>query len=217
MMPAKLNLNLGNDLPQRLARVLSGDGRVRLAGRRSFEPELSYGRHAGPAPASARPAAVMILLFCRDGRWYVPLTVRPSTLRKHGGQISLPGGTIEPNETSGVAAVRELGEELGVAGPVELLGRLNDCYVFASDFVVTPWVATVAFEPPWHLDTNEVERVVEMPLEVLLDPQAVDGMTIERGSFVFRAPCYRLGDDCIWGTTAVILGELAEALRELNQ
>lgn len=217
MTPAHHNLSMGNDLPRRLARVLAGDGRRRLAGRRRFEPELSYGRHSGPAPSTARAAAVMILLFRRDGRWHVPLTMRPASLRKHGGQISLPGGTVEPDESSCHAAVRELGEELGVAGPVEPLGRLNDCYVFASDFVVTPWVAAAAFEPQWQLDAHEVERVVEMPLDLLLDPQAVGTMTIERGPFVFRAPCYRLEGDCIWGTTSVILGELAEALRELSE
>jgi len=217
MTPANRNLSLDIDLPQRLARVLAGDGRRRLAGRRRFEPELSYGRHSGPAPATARAAAVMILLFRRGGRWHVPLTMRPASLRKHGGQISLPGGTVEPDESSCEAAVRELGEELGVAGPVEPLGRLNDCYVFASDFVVTPWVAAAGFEPQWRPDAHEVERVVEMPLDLLLDPQAVGSMTIERGPFVFRAPCYRLEDDCIWGTTSVILGELAEALRELSE
>jgi 8-oxo-dGTP pyrophosphatase MutT (NUDIX family) len=208
--------HLGNDLPARLAQVLTGDDRARLAGRRQFEPELSYGRHSGPAPATARSAAVLILLFRRDAQWHLPLTMRPATMTKHGGQISLPGGTVEPGESSSEAAVRELREELGIAGPVAPLGRLNDCYVFASDFVVTPWVATVAFEPQWQRDANEVERVVELPLDRLLDPQAVGSMTIERGPLVFRAPCYRVEDDCVWGTTAVILGELAEALRELT-
>jgi 8-oxo-dGTP pyrophosphatase MutT (NUDIX family) len=210
------NQNLGSDLPERLARALAGDGRARLAGRRRFEPELSYGRHAGPAPATARPAAVMILLFRRDGRWHMPLTVRPATMRKHGGQISLPGGTVEPDESTCEAALRELGEELGVADAVEPLGQLNDCYVFASNFVVTPWVAATAIRPQWQLDSNEVERVVEMPLDLLLDPQAVGSMTIERGPFVFRAPCYRLEGDYVWGTTCAILGELGEVLRELS-
>ena len=215
MTPVEKHPNLGNDLPERLAFVLAGDDRARLAVRRRFEPELSYGRHAGPAPATARPAAVMILLFRRDARWHLPLTMRPATMTKHGGQISLPGGTVESGESSSDAAVRELREELGIAAPVEPLGRLNDCYVFASDFVVTPWVAAVAIEPQWQRDANEVERVVELPLDRLLDPLAVGSMTIERGPLVFRAPCYRVADDCVWGTTAVILGELAEALREL--
>lgn len=158
----------------------------------------------------------MILLFRRADRWHVPLTVRPATLAKHGGQISLPGGTVESGETSQQAAVRELSEELGVDEPLEQLGRLSECYVFASDFVVTPWIAAAAFEPQWHMDAQEVQRVVELPLELLLDPRSVGSVTIERGPLVFRAPCLRVGDECIWGATSVILGELAEVLRELT-
>ena len=123
-----------------------------------MSPELSYGRHAGPAPSTARHAAVMLLLFRRDGRWHLPLTERPSSLLRHGGQISLPGGTIEPGETSEQAAVRELREELGIDAPVDMLGRLADCYVFASNFVVTPWLAATTVEPHWRPDAREVQQ-----------------------------------------------------------
>ena len=212
--------NEADDLPERLAGTLASGlgeaGRARLVNRRRFEPELSFGRHAGPAPATARAAAVMILMVRRGRRWHLPLTMRPATLAQHGGQISLPGGTIETGESSCDAAVRELAEELGVDSAIQPLGQLHDCYVFASNFIVTPWVAAVRSEPTWRLDAQEVERVVEMPLESLLDPTTVGTLTIERGPLVFRAPCYCLGDDCVWGTTSVILGELAEALREVG-
>ena len=62
---------------------------------RRMSPQLSYGRHAGPAPCTARAAAVLLMLFRRRGRWHLPLTERPKTLPHHGGQISLPGGAIE--------------------------------------------------------------------------------------------------------------------------
>ena len=106
-----------------------------------MSPELSYGRHAGPAPHTARHAAVVLLLFRRDGRWHLPLTERPDTLAHHAGQISLPGGAVDAGESSTEAALRELDEELGFNAPVEVLGQLADCYVFASDFLVTPWVS----------------------------------------------------------------------------
>src|SRR3989337_917516 len=114
---------------------------MRHATRSLMDPQMSYSRHAGPAPITARQAAVLVLLCRRAGRWHLPLTVRTDTLPQHGGQICLPGGTVEPGETSSQAAVRELREELGVDGPVEPFGRLSDCYVFASDFVITPWLA----------------------------------------------------------------------------
>jgi 8-oxo-dGTP pyrophosphatase MutT (NUDIX family) len=158
----------------------------------------------------------MLLLFRRAERWHLPLTERPHTLLHHAGQISLPGGRIEDGESSHAAAVRELREELGIQGDdVEVLGRLSECYVFASDFFITPWVAAVEREPSWHPHAAEVQRVVELPLEVLLDGRAIGRLTIERGPLMFHAPCYRLGETRVWGATSIVLSELADVLRRL--
>ncbi len=204
------------DLPERLSAALAARGGNRRDGR-EFAPELSYGRHFGPAPPTARSAAVVALLFCRDGRWHVPLTVRHAALGKHGGQISLPGGSVDPGETSASAARRELAEELGTARSVDLVGQLRECYVYVSDFRVTPWLAVTRDEPTWQPHDREVERVVELPIETLLDPGCRGTMTIERGPLVFRAPCFRLGEDCVWGATSIILGELAGVLQSNSQ
>jgi 8-oxo-dGTP pyrophosphatase MutT (NUDIX family) len=202
------------DLPARLAMALNQRVSGRLTNRR-MSPELSYGRHAGPAPRQARHAAVVLLLFRRDGRWHLPITERPAKLLRHGGQMSLPGGTTESGETSEQAAIRELREELGVSVPVDLLGRLADCYVFASNFVVTPWLAVATTEPRWQPDDREVEKVVELPLGLLVDENAIGSTTIHRGPLVFRAPCYHIAGSCIWGATSVILSELADLLEAL--
>jgi 8-oxo-dGTP pyrophosphatase MutT (NUDIX family) len=180
-------------------------------------PELSYGRHAGPAPPGARAAAVILVLFRRGGRWFVPLTKRPTTLLRHAGQVCLPGGTIEPGETSEQAAAREFREELGLDIPIKMLGQLADCYVFASNFVVTPWLATIPDEPHWQPDAREVEQVVELPIDLLLDANSISSTTIHRSPLAFRAPCYRIDDACIWGATSVILSELAELLTASGQ
>ena len=95
-----------------------------------------------------------------------------------------------------------------------MLGQLADCYVFASNFPVTPWVAATTEEPQWTPHDREVQGVVELPLDVLLDERSIDQMTIERGPLVFRAPCIRLGHACIWGATSVILSELGDVLRQ---
>jgi 8-oxo-dGTP pyrophosphatase MutT (NUDIX family) len=203
------------DLPERVATVLR-EGRGGAAARVRLSPELSYGRHAGPAPHTARRAAVIVLLFRRDGRWHIPLTERSATLTKHAGQISLPGGSIDEGESSSDTAVRELGEELGITANVQLLGRLADCYIFASDFLVTPWVATTSDEPVWRPYDREVQAIFELPLETLLDDTAIERTTIERGPLTFRAPCINIGTACIWGATSVILSELADVLRNLQ-
>jgi 8-oxo-dGTP pyrophosphatase MutT (NUDIX family) len=220
---------IADDLPARLtdmlgaaAGVAGGPTIARFNGDRALRspplawqmsPDLSFGRHAGPAPVTARAAAVMLLLFRRDGRWRVPLTQRPAGLVRHGGQISLPGGRIEPGETVDAAARRELAEELGIESQVDLLGPLPQCYVYASDYVVAPRVAVTAAEPIWRPDASEVERVVELPLDVLTDPASIGRMSIQRGPLVLHAPCFMFGGDRIWGATAVILAELADMLR----
>jgi 8-oxo-dGTP pyrophosphatase MutT (NUDIX family) len=206
------SLSAADDLPERLAAALHRRGPAHADDGRRFAPELSYGRHFGPAPATARPAAVITLLVRRGGRWHVPLTQRPDQLR-HGGQISLPGGIVEPGESSADAAIRELEEELGTSLPCHMIGQLQNCYVYASDFLISPWLAATTHEPKWTPQADEVERVVELPLAVLLDPQSVDSMTIKRGPLTFRAPCFRFGKDCIWGATAIILAELADLIR----
>jgi 8-oxo-dGTP pyrophosphatase MutT (NUDIX family) len=179
---------------------------------RRMAPELSYGRHAGPAPATARSAAVVLLLFRRDGQWHVPLTQRPANLLRHGGQISLPGGRIEVGESSEAAALRELTEELGISAPATMLGQLPDRYVYASDYVVTPHVAVTTLSIEWKPDAHEVERVVELPLSALLDSSSIGRMTLQRGPLVFHAPCFVFGDDRVWGATAIILAELVDTI-----
>ncbi len=202
-----------DDLPERLALALLAGPPPRISPSR-MAPELTYGRHAGPAPHTARLAAVVLVLFRRNGRWHVPLTERPLALARHAGQVSLPGGAIEPREPSLNAALRELDEELGFCKPHLVVGQLTDCYVFASDFLVTPWIIG-CYEPNlrWQPDPREVNRVVELPIDVLLDDGAIGQLKIERGPMNFKAPCIRVGDTQVWGATSVILSALADLLR----
>ncbi|HEX5471781.1 MAG TPA: CoA pyrophosphatase [Lacipirellulaceae bacterium] len=204
-----------DDLPQRIELALRG-GHRGARRQKQMSPELSYGRHAGPAPHTARHAAVMLLLFRRRGRWHLPLTERPATLSRHAGQISLPGGSIEIGESSLDAARREVNEELGFDAPSSALGRLADCYVFASDFLVTPWVvASSEADIIWRPHDREVQDVVELPLATLLDDDSISRLTIQRGPLVFHAPCIAVGSARIWGATCTILSELAGVLRYL--
>jgi 8-oxo-dGTP pyrophosphatase MutT (NUDIX family) len=145
----------------------------------------------------------------------LPLTERPLSLAHHGGQISLPGGAIDFGESASDAAVRELREELGVTSRVDLLGQLAECYVFASDFTIVPWLALADEEPQWIPHAGEVDSVVELPIEVLLQEGAIGRVTIERGPLIFDAPCFRFGETRIWGATSMILSEFAGVLRYL--
>lgn len=207
-------LTTAADLPQRLTVALCSSQKPK-APWHGLSPELGYGRHAGPAPQTARRATVVLLLFQRDGKWHLPLTERPLTLVHHAGQISLPGGAIEAGETPIQAALRELDEELGFSSPIEVIGQFPDCYVFASDFLVTPFLAAATGVPQWRPYGPEVQSVVELPIDLLLDNEAIGRLTIERGPLIFHAPCIRIGAARVWGATCLILNNLTNSLRQL--
>lgn len=188
-----------------------------------YASELSYGRYRGPAPESALRAGVMILLFPDSttddtrsvNRWHAPLTLRPEHLPVHGGQISLPGGAVEGEETSRQAAFRELEEELGVdARDVHYLGELSDIYVFASNYLVTPYVGVVERRPTWRPQQTEVAEVIELPLEHLIESTNTGQKKREKQGIVFQSPCITFGHHEIWGATSMILGEFIGVVRE---
>ncbi len=215
--PAPIDLPwLAVDLPGRLAERLA----MPLPGSTvqvRFEPELSFGRHYAPPPPNARQAAVMVLLYPEAGDWHLPLTVRPATMLDHAGQVSFPGGSVDPGETSEAAALRELEEELGVPrDQVRMLGRLSPLYVFASNFHVTPWVAVAERRPLWIPSPAEVAELLEPPLGYLRDRGRWGTHTRRVRELEFRAPHIEFGGHQIWGATCMMLAELLAVVEEFE-
>ncbi len=190
-------------------------------------PELAYGRHRGPAMAITRRAAVAIAMLRRpDGSMFVPLTTRPKSLKHHGGQVSLPGGKVELGESDLQAAQREFQEELGVAiDQATCCGTLPPLFVYGSDNLVSPIVLVgAAPQLPWQPDLLEVDRIIELPIEVLRSRHAIVQITRSRaikhgntivGEFKFRTPAIRFDEHHIWGATAILLSEVAGLLEAL--
>jgi 8-oxo-dGTP pyrophosphatase MutT (NUDIX family) len=194
-------------LKQALARPGGG-----AAASAEYAPQLSYGRHFGPPLYDVRLGAVLVLWHPAAGQWNVVLTVRTDHLPSHAGQISFPGGRIEPGESPEQAALREYEEELGSPGTCELLGRLPDVHVFASNFLVTPVVAITSDKPLFVPNANEVADVVDLPLSVLTDRSHRGRHEIVRGPLCFETPHLQVGDRHLWGATWIILGELLQRM-----
>lgn len=158
-------------------------------------------------------AAVLVPIVDRPGGMTVLLTQRTEHLSLHAGQISFPGGRIEPGDRHPeAAALREAEEEVGLAGDrVALVGRL-DVYLTRTGFRVTPVVGIVAPPLALRLDPVEVADAFELPLAFVLDPA-----NHQRHSRPFRGrrrQFYALsyGDRYIWGATAGMLVNLAQVL-----
>jgi 8-oxo-dGTP pyrophosphatase MutT (NUDIX family) len=206
-----LNCELPAQLAARLQQPLPG-----WPAQARYQPELSFGRHRGPAPAGARPAAVLIVLYPHEHAWHVPLMLRPLHMPDHGGQVSFPGGLIEAGENSRQAALREYHEELGAPPTgLQVLGSLSPLYLFASNYQITPWVAAAETTPQWQPSQREVERLLEVPLSHLLDPSNTSHVERRQRGLAFRAPCFVWESERIWGATSMILAELVAAVRDL--
>lgn len=160
-----------------------------------------------------REAAVLVPLVERDGGLTMMLTQRTDHLDHHPGQISFPGGHIEPEDGSPEeAALREAEEEVGLDRKhVSVVGRL-DQYITRTGFSVTPVVGLVDPDYTVNPDEFEVAEVFEVPLSFLLDAanHRRDSRIYKGLKREFYAMPY--GDYYIWGATAGMIRNLYDVL-----
>ena len=161
----------------------------------------------------ARDAAALVLLFPRGGRAYIVLTVRAETLGRHGGQVSLPGGVIEPGEAFAEAALREAYEEIALPRDgVRIVGALTAIDIPVSGFRLHPIVGASDIRPSLAPADGEVARILEVPIEDLMAHGSVITTERERDGRRVAVPAFRIGADEIWGATAMVLAEFLAVL-----
>ena len=172
-----------------------------------YGDEVLQALDAPPVPAAV---LVPVVLGRPPG---ILLTKRNARLTKHAGQVSFPGGRIDPGETPEAAALREAEEEVGLSpADVTLLGRMSD-YVTGTGYRITPVVGLLPPGLTLHPSPHEVESVFELPIDVLLDPNAPQRQRHERHGNSREYWVWPHPDHYIWGATAAILVHLAQKLR----
>jgi 8-oxo-dGTP pyrophosphatase MutT (NUDIX family) len=166
----------------------------------------------GINPARIRNAAGLLLLFPSADEAAIVVTVRADTVR-HGGQVSLPGGVVDPGETFEQAALREAHEEIGLErAQVRILGALTALDIAVSGFRLHPIVGAADDRPSLRAADGEVARIVEVPIRDLLNPAHVVESEMRRDGRTLVVPAFRVADVEIWGATAMVLAEFLSLL-----
>ncbi|MCX7930669.1 MAG: CoA pyrophosphatase [Chlorobi bacterium] len=176
-------------------------------------PRYSDGtvRRFAPPPDARRSAVAVIVTTGYDPA--VLLTLRSSTLRYHRGQISFPGGRIEPGELPTDAALRELTEEVGIpASMVRVHGMLSSLYTPPSNSAILPIVMTCSARLDCQLDAREVEEAFWVELSHLDGSAVEEEWELPYGRMI--VPHWRVHQRVpLWGATAIVLAELLALYR----
>ena len=163
--------------------------------------------------ASSRPSAVLIPLLVTNDGPSVLLTRRADHLRSHKGEISFPGGRMEPDETPHQTALREAHEEVALPHDVvTIIGTLEPIATFVSNSHITPVVALVNGEPDLRADPGEVARIMTVPLHNLArqDTYRNEWWSTDRGEINIHF--FELDDETVWGATGRLLHQLIDAI-----
>ena len=190
-------------LETRLALRLPGvEAQARMAPEPRTAPSLMKSED------EATPSAVLILLFRDDGEWSFFLTKRSKSVEYHPGQLSLPGGAQEKDESLEATALRETEEEIGIASEaVTLLGGLTTLFIPVSGFRVYPFVGWSNEPLETTIDQSEVSELHTITVSALFDESLIGRETRTIQGVEVDVPYFHFGELKVWGATAAILNE----------
>lgn len=163
-----------------------------------------------------RKSAVMMLFYPKNNITHLVLIKRNTYPGIHSAQISFPGGKAELEDT-GLAetALRETFEEVGVeAAAIEVIMQFSELYIPPSNFLVTPFLGISHTELQFTPDPNEVDTIIELPLDVFLDDSIVKPVQLQTSyAQNITVPAFMVEGHIVWGATAMMLSELKETIK----
>ena len=177
-------------------------------------------RELRPSPLEQpRQSAVLILIYPQIGAGlHLILTRRTDSLRGHSGQISFPGGRVDPEDQSPEdTAFRETCEELGICERtrIRVVGRLTKMWIPPSNFDVHPIVAITNSEPVLSPNPAEVAEVLHLSLQDLLDDRIKQQTSMMLWGQAIDVPYYDVAGHVVWGATAGMLSEFEHRLKQI--
>jgi 8-oxo-dGTP pyrophosphatase MutT (NUDIX family) len=166
-----------------------------------------------PPQHALRPSAVLVPLLQTESGVEVVFTLRREDLGSHPGQVSFPGGRVDPGDQSTWhTATRECEEEIGIPrAAIQPIGRLSDFPVI-TNFLISPWVGEVDPDLPFRPNPSEVEEVFAIPLRQLARPEYHRVVRFGRSGHEGPVHFFHGGPHIVWGATAGILWELLDVL-----
>jgi 8-oxo-dGTP pyrophosphatase MutT (NUDIX family) len=184
--------------------VSSSDLRARL------KPLLEASPRAVAAPGSA-PAAVLIPVLVSAEEPRLVLTRRSDSLSRHAGEISFPGGLLDPGEDPATTALRETEEELGLAREdVEMLGAFEPVHTHVTGVLIIPFVGLLWRDPRFTPNAAEIAEVLEFPLADLVARAEI--REFEHEGRRFQTNLFDMDGHVIWGATGRILQTFLDLL-----
>jgi len=158
-----------------------------------------------------KQAAVLVCFFKKNGEYHIPLIRRPMHEKNHPGQIALPGGAMEENETLENTALREAFEEVGIIPEnVEIIGKMTPLPVPVSKYLISPFIGVAKHEPKWNINKQEVDELIVLKFKNLIDSNNGYYEDWNLNGNTIRVPIFKVMNKEIWGATAAVLSELLD-------
>lgn len=206
-------MNFIENLKHELLKPLPGSDKQyeMAAGNRVFYKEFQ-------CQNEPKPSSVLIILYPEDSHWKTVFIKRTADHGPHSGQMAFPGGMFENEDKSFYeTALREAKEEVGFSSEqITYVGKLTPLHIPVSNVIVNPFIISLESRPTLIPNFDEVEEIVEIPINTFLDKKYSSFFTFEYKEKTYKAPCFNIGKHTIWGATAMIWNEFLFIYQNMN-